>query len=316
MKVAVCAIAKKENLYIREWVEWYKNLGVSKIFLYDHNDVDGERFEDVINDYIESGFVEIIDVRGQETSYVNVNRHNEAMRSSIQHKCYLDCYTNKVSEFDWVFFCDVDEFLKFKSDYTLETFLGLETFKDTDTIMVPWVIYDDNDLVHYDDRPVVERFTHISENQWYLVKSFARTNKEMCDENMRHIIHTFRLVGNKIKCADGSDFTDIDDEDNLYELSDSIVKNCMCVVNHYKTKTIEEYMEKRYKRVWTQDGFHAYPVLESFYRTIKDFFIYCKKTDEKMDCIDKFKIKNNISEEDVYKGGDFLTHMRSMNSNL
>ena len=41
MKTALCAIAKNENLYIREWVEHYKNIGVSKIFLYDNNDING-----------------------------------------------------------------------------------------------------------------------------------------------------------------------------------------------------------------------------------------------------------------------------------
>ena len=92
MKVAVCAIAKNENLYIREWVEWYKNLGVSKIFLYDNNDLDGERFEEVIDDYIKSDFVEVIDVRDADLSYMLLNRKGGYYRCSIQHKCYVDCY--------------------------------------------------------------------------------------------------------------------------------------------------------------------------------------------------------------------------------
>jgi hypothetical protein len=31
--VALCVIAKNENLYIKEFVEYYKNLGIKKIFL-------------------------------------------------------------------------------------------------------------------------------------------------------------------------------------------------------------------------------------------------------------------------------------------
>ena len=69
-KVALCAIAKNENLYIREWANWYKRLGVSKIFIYDNNDINGERFEDVISDFIKTGFIEIIDVRGIEKGKV------------------------------------------------------------------------------------------------------------------------------------------------------------------------------------------------------------------------------------------------------
>ena len=49
MKTALCAIAKNENLYIREWVEYYMKLGFSNIILYDNNNINGECFEEVIN---------------------------------------------------------------------------------------------------------------------------------------------------------------------------------------------------------------------------------------------------------------------------
>ena len=65
-KVLFCCIAKLENLYIREFVEYYKNLGFDNICLYDNNDEDGEHFEDVINDYITSGFVILKNVRGKQ----------------------------------------------------------------------------------------------------------------------------------------------------------------------------------------------------------------------------------------------------------
>ena len=54
-----------ENLYIKEFITHYRNYGVNKIFIYDNNDINGERFEDVINEHIESGFVEVINVRGK-----------------------------------------------------------------------------------------------------------------------------------------------------------------------------------------------------------------------------------------------------------
>ena len=31
--IALCVIAKNENLYIKEFVEYYKNLGIKKIYL-------------------------------------------------------------------------------------------------------------------------------------------------------------------------------------------------------------------------------------------------------------------------------------------
>ena len=71
MKIALCAIAKNENLYIREWVEYYMKLGFSNIILYDNNNINGECFEEVINDYIESGFVKIISSPSFQVLVVN-----------------------------------------------------------------------------------------------------------------------------------------------------------------------------------------------------------------------------------------------------
>ena len=31
--VALCVVAKNENLYIKEFVEYYKNIGIKKIYL-------------------------------------------------------------------------------------------------------------------------------------------------------------------------------------------------------------------------------------------------------------------------------------------
>ena len=63
-KVGLCIICKLENLYIKEFIDYYKDLGYNHIFIYDNNDKDGERLEDVIQKYIDEGFVSITDYRG------------------------------------------------------------------------------------------------------------------------------------------------------------------------------------------------------------------------------------------------------------
>ena len=42
MKVGVCVIIKNENLYIRDWVEYYKKIGFDTVILFDNNDLEGE----------------------------------------------------------------------------------------------------------------------------------------------------------------------------------------------------------------------------------------------------------------------------------
>ena len=281
MKIALCAIAKNENLYIREWVEYYKNLGISKVFLYDNNDIDGETFDEVINDYIQSNFVEVIDVRGLELVYIFKEYGCE-----IQQRCLIDCYKNRVSDFDWVFFCDIDEFLTFKDRYTLELFLNQEMFNDTDTILIPWVHYDDNNLVYYDNRPVVERFTHISKQQWYATKPIVRTNKKIYDETIFNMIHCFRLKGDNIKFANGQKLQVIDQfKFNWYLANPNIVDQSKCVLNHYKTKTVEEYFKRHLNRIWPPDDEFRRIKKKPAIELMNTFFKYCEKTDDKLNYI-------------------------------
>ena len=55
IKVCLCTSGKKENLYVKEFVEHYKKYGVNKIYIYDNNDLNDEHFDDVISDYIING---------------------------------------------------------------------------------------------------------------------------------------------------------------------------------------------------------------------------------------------------------------------
>ena len=131
MKVLLCGIAKLENHYIREWVEWYKDLGVDHICIYDNNDTEGERFEEIISDYIDSGLVEIVDYRS---------------RTQCQIDAYNDCYQRYKKQYDWFLFLDIDELLEvFSSD--LKTFLSQKKFKSFSGIKISWKTFDDNGLI-------------------------------------------------------------------------------------------------------------------------------------------------------------------------
>lgn len=49
LKVAVCTMAKKDNLYIKEFLDYYIKLGVDHIFIYDNNEKKTEKFTDIID---------------------------------------------------------------------------------------------------------------------------------------------------------------------------------------------------------------------------------------------------------------------------
>ena len=177
-KVALCAIGRLENRYAVEWVEHYNALGVDKIFIYDNNRVeDGELFQDVLQPYIEAGFVEITYFEG------------------LQRDAYEKCYRDHSDEYDWIGFFDFDELVDF-ANVRMTIPVWIDQY-NADVVCLNWQVMTDNGLTHYDPRPMKERFTEGTGEDFGInhhVKSFVRGGLEgvtFCDP---HIPTTPELV--------------------------------------------------------------------------------------------------------------------------
>ena len=137
---------KNENLYVREFIEYYLKLGVEKFYLGDDNEDFVENLSDVLDDYIKKGIVEI--------EYIN-NIH-------IPHHDFCE-YTFKAIKLrcKWILVFDMDEYLEFfDKKMTLKSYLDDPMFDKCDAIRIHWIIYNDNNLIYYDNRTLKERFTH------------------------------------------------------------------------------------------------------------------------------------------------------------
>ena len=49
IKIALCTIGKKENLYVKEFVDYYIKLGIDHIFIYDDNSPNTEKMSNIID---------------------------------------------------------------------------------------------------------------------------------------------------------------------------------------------------------------------------------------------------------------------------
>ena len=216
---AICVIAKDENLYIKDFINYYKNLGIKKIFLYDNNEILGENFQEVLKNDIQTNFVEIINVRG---------------KTKIQVKAYNDCYQKNINDFSWFLIIDVDEYLYIKNNISLYQFLNDIKFKNCDNIHINHKMYGDSDLLHYDSRPVFERFW---KNYKYMtvVKTFVRGGIK--NANMR--LHRSFNISRYCNSA-GKKVTPKGVRTNDLEIKNAEIR-------HYITKTIEEFYLKLLK---------------------------------------------------------------------
>ena len=118
MRTALVAIGRRENEYAREWVAHHLALGFDLIYIYDNNHDGEEWFEDVLQDYIESGKVTIVSFRNREKA---------------QRAAYNDAYQRLSPKYDWLAFFDFDEFLCF----------GIESH-DRRLVDNDFIIMDDN----------------------------------------------------------------------------------------------------------------------------------------------------------------------------
>ena len=301
LKVALCTISKNENLYIREWVEWYKNLGISKIFLYDNNDLDGERFEDVINDYIEEGFVEIIDRRGIIKT-VSTDKDGQ----TLQGLTFKDCFYNHYKEFDYMCFFDIDEYLEIYNTYKdLNDFL--HDFDEFDGIRVQWKMYGDNDKLYYENKPLYKRFKKESNASYDRhVKQILNCNKKFDDE----LFFCAHGVFNK-----KYNFVNVNKEPIKNVYMDSIAHDNLSVfLNHFFSKSTEEFLKRKYNKPSAVTGINNKRNFNIDFLK-NQYFEHNKKTEEKEKFIDIFINSNNsvnVYMASLYKDGFVIKSIKSI----
>lgn len=265
-KIALCCIAKLENDYIRYFVEYYKNLHFDKIYLYDNNNPDSERFEEVIGDYIHDGFVEIIDFRGEKVA---------------QLRAYQDCYDKHNKEYDWIAFFDIDEFLTFEDKSTnIHSFLQQKKYRPFQIMHINWKTYGDNDLLDNDGRDIVDRLKNpitpydfkslnstIPENNH--IKSIVRGGLSALTWNKNP--HTPTSVYYQ-SCNPSGFSVETSSPFQRYDFS-------IAYIRHYSTKTIGEWVRGKMRRGLpdrAEDAWNEVLNLDFFFR-------YNIKTKEKVE---------------------------------
>lgn len=138
--VTICAIFKNEGLYLKEWIEYHLIVGVDHFYMYNNNSTD--KYLDVLKPYINSGKVTLINWPYQQA----------------QIKAYRDCIEKRRSEANWIGFIDLDEFIVPIKDDTIYDFL--RRFSDKPAVKLYWQLFGTSGKVDRDRSGLVtEDFT-------------------------------------------------------------------------------------------------------------------------------------------------------------
>ena len=225
LNVALIAIGRRENLYAREFVEHYKNLGFVNVIIMDNNYDGEEHFEEVLQDYIDEGFVIIEDYRNQ---------------IKIQMRGYTEMYAKYKNDYDWIAFFDFDEFLILPRHRDISDYLSIFP-QDCQAVLVNWLCMTDNNLVKYDSRPLMERFTE------------AMPLDRCVQYNFPDNCHVKSIIRGKLDITFGGNPHTTDTPLIAYNASGIKCENRpwqpmdyrIAILKHFTTKTIEEWVTRK-----------------------------------------------------------------------
>ena len=242
------AMGKKENLHARELIDHHIQVGFEKFYLADDNSFNTEQLSDVLQDYIDKGYVDIIDVRGKNWTLIQYFQYS---LEKYKHTC------------KWMAFYDFDEYLEFvDKNMTIKDYLSLDIFNKCDVIKIHWLMFFDNGLLHYDNRTLKERFPKPTYNCFMnkFHKSIVRgrdyngtmwTKETGVHQPNETLVYGCNEIGNRVYDTHGI-------------LTSPIYK--YGYIKHYSWKSIEEFGQKLLRGYDNGGKYNFNSKVEEFFR--------------------------------------------------
>ena len=255
-ELAIVAILKNEAPYVKEWIDYHLLAGVDHFYLYDNESEDN--LKKVLQSYIENGIVDYIPYPGKCALMAT---YNDAVKN---YK--FDC--------QYIAFIDGDEFIFPKNNKSIKEILYefLENDEGNENIAglaINWHLFASSGLEKADlTKGVIERFVYRTPDNYEVDKHLGNAHVKTIN-NPRYV-----------KCSINSHFRLYFDgafainelKEPVYSYFTESSNTNKIVINHYQTKSKEEYVEKI--RRGNADFLTTQYKMDSFYALDKESTIY------------------------------------------
>ena len=290
LKIALCTMGKMENLYAKEFIDYYFKLGISHIFIYDHNAPNTEKIINIVEN-IYRNKVSIF-----ETSKMNITN---------QAGSFTDCYQKNKYLYDWFLMIDMDEYLYIVND-SLKNYLSDSKFDKCDIINFHWVQATDNNLLFYDNRSLFERFKGPYKKSEF-VKSIVRGNIT----KLKYSVHSPSFSPERnITCNNEGKKINY----TILEIEDvSQISTKYAYIIHFRYKSTEEFI-KKFKRGYS--NWFGNRIKAFLYGNLREYFQLNKITLEKINYIEN-ELNISLKEfRDIYNQKQNKTLFHDKNNTL
>jgi len=222
--LVLCSIFKNEAKYLREFIEFHILVGVENFFLYNNNSTDN--YLEILQPYIDTGIVHLTEWPIEPPCQLNAYRDFILMAQG-----YNTWQKPLIPRKTWCAFIDVDEFIYAPNHASLPALLN--SIGQPCTIGVNWRSFGSGNQDTYDERPVIERFNLRPDNYEpnKHIKSIIRLDQRLYVGNDPHYFY----------CEHGT----LGEKGNIISDAFSPSSSNIFCINHYVTKSKEEYLEKR-----------------------------------------------------------------------
>lgn len=214
--LSVCAIAKNEGPYFKEWIEWHLKQGVDKFYVYDNESTDDTK--SILDPYIQSGIVEY--------------KYWPGYRRQLA--AYDDCLEHNRFASRWIAFIDLDEFIVPLKDASIPEFLA--RFESFAAVEINWLVYGSGGAREKTPGDVMQRFRRHSLPGHYLnhhVKSILDPRQVCTMTGCHEAARISGKPGDSHGNAITANFRDREPQQDVIR------------INHYAIKSYEEFLAKR-----------------------------------------------------------------------
>jgi hypothetical protein len=217
--VAICAVFKDENQYVREWIDYHIKIGIVSFLLYDN--MSQIPLEHTLKEYIDKGIVKVIHKKGEYDS-----RQAEAYNDSVNH----------LQNYEWAAYIDIDEFIVLLGEETnINDYLKKHN-DTTSSIGLNWLMFGSNG--HKDvQTSIINSYTQSCPGSHHNkhIKSIVRLSRFYWTDNPHYF---FITKGNIVNVREepikkGSPF------------NNPPILNEIMRINHYYTRSYEDFKLKQ-----------------------------------------------------------------------
>jgi glycosyltransferase involved in cell wall biosynthesis len=218
-RAAICAIAKNEGPYLKEWVAYHHLVGFEPILVYDHESTDDSA--KTLARLAERGLAERV-------------AWSAPPDEKPQWLAYEDGLRRLQGRADWVAFIDLDEFVVLPRHAGIQAFLA--DYGHLEAIAVNWLMFGSAGHARHEPGLVIERFTRCAERKFSgnkSIKTLARV-----DAIVTPRVHTCEFrEGVRYQTVAGEEIPP--GEGRSRRVDHDVIR-----INHYFTRSREEWERK------------------------------------------------------------------------